>query len=385
MELAEQQGFFVTTFYVRLLISVLLGATYLLALATDQSAVPSDLQAQLRTLQQSIAANRQNAPTASQQAVPMTNNTQLSQAPSSGVVQGRPVVQNTSTSTTITTGAVPPNPNEVGQQQGVVAGTQTVSDSGGDLRDEAFGKMTSTTLPMSPEQIELLHHIYDNTQRAAGMYPGVPPRPTSSSIAVNLSPGATPPIIRLQAGFVSSLVFVDSTGAPWPIDQISIGNPTAFNVQWDQKSNILLVQAITSYRSGNIAVILKGLNTPVMLELKPGQAAVDTRADIRVPGLGPNAKPEVDDIPGTGSPVLLALLDGIPPPGSRLLKASLCDNCAWLLDNKLYLRVQFDVISPAWITTMSSADGTHVYEMQLSPVVLVSYNGKMLKMTIEGY
>jgi intracellular multiplication protein IcmK len=192
-------------------------------------------------------------------------------------------------------------------------------------------------------------------------------------------------VIRLSAGFITSLVFVDSTGAPWPIDSYSLGNPSAFNIQWDKKSNILLVQAITAHRMGNLAIILKGLNTPVMLDLNPGQAAMDVRVDLRIPGFGPQAKPAVDILPGTESPALLALLDGIPPQGARSLKSSACENCAWLVDKKLYLRTQFSVLSPAWISTLSSADGTHVYEMQLTPLVLATYNGKTIKMKIEGF
>lgn len=267
------------------------------------------------------------------------------------------------------------------------AAAELVDDDieGTGLRAQAFGKVLTNTLPLSPAQIRMLRNMYDATQKAASSYPGVPPRPTASSLVVNLSPGATPPVVRLGAGFITSLVFVDSTGAPWPIDSYSLGNPTAFNIQWDKKSNILLVQAITAHRIGNLAVLLKGLNTPVMLDLNPGQAALDVRVDLRIPGLGPHAKPTVHTLPGTESPALLALLDGIPPPGAQSLKSSVCENCAWLVDNKLYLRTRFVVLSPAWISTLSSADGTHVYEMQPTPLVLATYNGKTIKMRIEGF
>ncbi|WP_306686756.1 DotH/IcmK family type IV secretion protein [Candidatus Coxiella mudrowiae] len=46
---------------------------------------------------------------------------------------------------------------------------------------------------------------------------------------VNLSPGATPPIIRLSSGFVTSLVFLDSKGAPWRIQACDLGDPNSFN------------------------------------------------------------------------------------------------------------------------------------------------------------
>lgn len=256
---------------------------------------------------------------------------------------------------------------------------------GNEVNDEAFGRMTQTLLPLTPEQIKLLHLLYSANQRAASEYPGVPPKPISTSVIVNLSPGATPPVVRLGSGFVTALVFLDSSGAPWPVASYSLGNPQAFDIKWDQKSNILLVQAITAYRRGNIAVLLKGLNTPVMLEFVPGQTAMDVRVDIRVPGLGPNAEPTMSGLPGVESPYLLNLLDGIPPQGSKQLIASECDNCAWAYQGKMYLRTRMSVLSPAWISTMSSVDGTHVYEMQPAPVVLASRNGKLVKMTIQGF
>lgn len=274
----------------------------------------------------------------------------------------------------------PPNAAQSPQVAGIAAPMDIQ-----DLRDEAFARVTNNALPLSPSQIQILRNLYDATQKAAAVYPGVPPRPTSTSLAVNLSPGSPPPVIRLSSGFVTSLVFVDSTGSPWPIEAYSLGNPTAFNIQWDKKSNILLVQAITAHRIANMAVLLKGLNTPVMIDLNPGQAAMDVRVDLRIPGFGPEAKPSYSGLPGVENPFLLNLLDGIPPPGAKNLKASGCDECVWLLDGKLYLRTQYTVLSPAWLSTLSSADGTHVYEMEPAPLILATYNGKTIKLKIEGF
>src|SRR3990172_616860 len=105
----------------------------------------------------------------------------------------------------------------------------------------------------------------------------VPPKPTSTSLLVDLSPKAVPPVIRLGAGYITSIVFVDTTGQPWPIAAYSIGDPSAFNIQWDRKGNTLLIQASAFYKRSNLAVILRDLNTPVMITLISGQEAVDYR------------------------------------------------------------------------------------------------------------
>jgi len=254
------------------------------------------------------------------------------------------------------------------------------------LYDEAFANVVNQVLPMSPEQVTKLREVFTENQLAAATPPGIPPKPTSTSLLVNLSPQATAPVIRLGAGYITSLVFVDATGQPWPIAAYSIGDPPSFNIQWDRKGNTLLIQSATFYKRSNLAVMLRDLNTPVMITLISGQEAIDYRVDLRVPGLGPNALFVQNGIPESVNPVLLDVLNGIAPKGSKELKVSGGDCKAWLLNHKLYLRTSLNIISPGWQSIMSSIDGTHAYQMQPAPVVLALQNGrdKILTLMLEG-
>ncbi|MDF3055207.1 MAG: icmK [Gammaproteobacteria bacterium] len=338
---------------------------------TSQKSTQNTLQEQLQKIESSVGRGQDLPPPVAQ---PVNTNSPTASSVAPPVVAGAPAA------------SVPiPAPAGVGTTDS--SGSNGQQQQPSEIENEAFSNVTKTLLPLSTSQIEMLRGLYDDTQRAAAVFPGTPPKPISTSISVDLSPGKTPPIIRLGAGFVTSLVFVDSTGAPWPIASYSLGNPSAFNIQWDRVSNILLMQAITSHRVANLAVILKGLNTPVMINLTPGQAAMDARVDLRIPGLGPTAKVSAfsPSLPGTESPVLMALLDGIPPQGAKALKTTGCENCAWLFNGKLYLRMQYTLLSPGWISTLSSADGTNVYELQPTPLVLASYNGKTIQVSVEGF
>ncbi len=233
-------------------------------------------------------------------------------------------------------------------------------------------------IPMSPEQIHKLREVYAETQAAASVQIGSDAKPTSSALVVNLAPNATPPVIRLGAGYITSVVFLDSSGQPWPIAAYSLGDPNSFNIQWDRKGNTLLIQSSTFYRNSNLAVILKGLNTPVMITLMSGQAAIDYRVDLRVPGFGPNAVFIHNTVTESSDPLLLSILNGIPPNNAKELKISgvASTECrAWMIGHKLYLRTALHLISPGWQAVMGSVDGMKAYRMQYAPVLLVTRNG----------
>ena len=281
----------------------------------------------------------------------------------------------------------PNNPNQNTQGAGAQTGQQGLTTSDKDIVEElAFDGVKEQLFPLTPEEIIKVKQQYQTNEYAQASPVGVPPKPTATSQFVNLSPGSTPPVIRLSQGFVSSLVFLDSTGSPWPISAYDLGDPSAFNIQWDKTSNTLMIQATKLYTYGNLAVRLRGLNTPVMLTLIPGQKAVDYRVDLRVQGYGPQAKsmPMEEGIPPAANDVLLHVLDGVPPDGSTRLTVSGGDARAWLLNDKMFIRTTLTILSPGWIGSMTSADGTHAYEMQKSPVLLVSWHGKVMQLKLEG-
>jgi intracellular multiplication protein IcmK len=251
----------------------------------------------------------------------------------------------------------------------------------------AFNSMMQQNMPLTPEQVVRLRQLIDVSQRAAAVPPTIPPKPVSTTIMVNLAPGSTPPAIRLAQGYVSSLVFVDSVGAPWPIASYDIGDPKTTGIQWDNKSNILLIQAISPYSESNLVIRLVGLPTPITVELVSGQRVVDYRADIHVSGLGPNSKdiPIGTQLPKSANQLLLDVLDGIAPSGSKALTVKGADCQAWILGDTMYLRTRFTVLSPGWIGRMVSPDGMNAYEMQKSSSVLISQYGNPVELKVEGF
>lgn len=341
--------------------------------AAEQSDSAQQALQQLRMLQERLSKQNPDSESTSSTVTTVQGTTNTNTT-----VQTTPVATSTTstTETTVTPPVLRPKPDADAEA--------TIDD---DLLDrKAFEGVIRSRFPLTPGQIIRLKHKYQSTEYANASPAGTPPKPTATSQFVNLSPGSTPPVIRLSQGFVSSLVFLDSTGAPWPIHAYDLGDPSAFNIQWDKTSNTLMIQALKLYNYGNLAVRLVGLNTPVMLTLIPGQKAVDYRVDLRIQGLGPHAQsmPMEEGLPPHANDVLLHVLDGVPPAGSRRLTISGGDARGWIMNNRMYIRTNLTILSPGWIGSMTSADGMHAYEMQKAPVLLVSWHGKVMQLKVEG-
>ena len=74
-------------------------------------------------------------------------------------------------------------------------------------------------------------------------------------------------------------------------------------------NNTLLIQAQTMFRDANLAVILRGMNTPAILI--PGQRGIDYRVDMTIPQKGPYAK--AIEVSRQRGPQLIHVLNQVTP------------------------------------------------------------------------
>ena len=74
------------------------------------------------------------------------------------------------------------------------------------------------------------------------------------------------------------------------------------------------MQALSHYKVGNLAVLLQGLDTPVMFDVNAGTACrrLPYRFARTCTWLGPNANPNLGGLPATEGPELLNVLNGVP-------------------------------------------------------------------------
>jgi len=249
-------------------------------------------------------------------------------------------------------------------------------------------------VPLHPGQIKDFRDAVDANSRAAARPPGPPSRGVSRSVAVSLEPGARFPALRAAAGRVSSVSFYDMSGAPWPIEGYTVGNEGPVEVKRPTADgNLLNVSLADPYAVGNLSVSLRGQSEPVMVDVAGADPDAphararefDARLDLRVEGFGPNARATVSGVgqaPASGTPEMMAFLDGVPPPAARPLRVSGGPGQAWRMGDRLYLRTRATVMSPSWLSTQSGAGGVNVYALPAVPVVMVSDGGAILNLSI---
>lgn len=281
---------------------------------------------------------------------------------------------------------LPPLPN--GQAAGASGNTnQILPPSVEQVRQESFDALINTTMPMTPEQIVKLRKIIDAQQRAKSTLPYTPPKPVVTSMVVRGDPGETPPVVRLAKNFVTTVVFADSTGKPWPISSYGSGNDGMFETNVPDVANspnVLTISTSSNYGYGNVLVGLNGRSSPIMITLVSDQKYIDYLANVRVLGRGPNAEaPVIYTAPNVEvSGLLTEILDGVTPANAVRVNTNDDRITTWQVGEQYYIRTKLTLLSPSWTQHYSSPDGMNAYEIRPTPIVMASENGQLIQIKI---
>jgi intracellular multiplication protein IcmK len=252
-----------------------------------------------------------------------------------------------------------------------------------EIRAEAFKAASQGLMPLKPNEIRKMLEMRDETQQAMNV-PIVPkPNPESTFQTISLEPGQPPIEIKTAVGHVTTISFLDASGQPWPIHDLSwAGN---FEVlQPEVGSNMLRVTPLGDYAFGNVSLRMVGLNPPIIMSFKTERRSVQVRADIQIPEMGPNAvvAPIAQPVSITaGDAKLATILEGVQPSKATKMTVSGTDGrtSAYAMDGIVYVRTPLTLLSPAWNGSVRSSDGMNVYAMKYSPVLLLSDNGTMVR------
>lgn len=274
-----------------------------------------------------------------------------------------------------------------------------------DLSDPNFQASLRNLAPLTPGQIRETKRVIDQDQKAEAAPPEGMPTSTVRSITLTLQPGEQPPVLNLFQGNVTSLVFSDATGQPWPVTSVTVGDKSTVSANIAGNS---LVKAVSPSAGGsvdgsnvvtmspltanvlaqNVVVTLQGLDIPVIGEIKAGGSKVDYRVDITIEKRGPNAADDVSfsTVGQVGSPTLQDFVDGIPPKGTTTLQSSDPSIQAWYLDGQMYLRTDsVDLLSPAYTSRATNISGVELFALPATPDIIVDRNGSPTSVTISGF
>jgi intracellular multiplication protein IcmK len=260
-----------------------------------------------------------------------------------------------------------------------------------EIRKEAFAAALQGLLPLRPEEVRMLLERYDRTQESVRVPIYPPPKPLSVVEMLALDPGAQPSLIKTGMGHITTINFIDLTGKPWPVQTVSwAGEFEIMKSDQDETGgqNIIRITPREEYARGNMSVKMIGLDTPIIIMLETNRDEVHYRFDATVPKNGPEADIPIIDQGITlaaGRADMSALLQGVVPSSAKKMNVSGVDGrtSAYDYNGQTYLRTPLTLLSPGWSGSVSSSDGMRVYEMQNTPIVLLSDKGKMVRVQLS--
>lgn len=249
------------------------------------------------------------------------------------------------------------------------------------------------TAPLSANDVrQFLGELLKRNQAAAENHTGRPPaKPVTRVETLDLSPGATPPVVRVAMGQGAVISFADAAGRPWVIaDDINF-NANAYEVKLIGPH--LYTIKLNRPAAANITVVLKNLPRPVVITALPATDEADYLTEFTVPRfLDGVAPPSIAASVTSGAlalnaPELLNYLYRTPPKEAKALAVlGLPGVLAWQNSSRtMVIRTAGMVVIPAWVRRHSSTDGVAVFEVPLSPVVTLAQDGLQHRINVSGF
>lgn len=245
--------------------------------------------------------------------------------------------------------------------------------------------------PLNPEELtRLRRELEARAEAETTNVSGRPPaRPTTVVFNLDLSPGATPAVVRVELGQGSIVSFLDAAGRPWPARVADNFAPKGITVSQFTEHQLSVSANRANPVNGIVAVALEGLPVAITFSVVSGQPIVDTQAHMVVPQYRNGPPAAVGALRGEPSLTagdLMSYLLRTPPPSARKLAVEgLPGAMAWqVAPARMVLRTNAMVTTGAF-RVQGLGDGTYVYELPLSPQVRVVMNDQFKAVRISGF
>lgn len=249
---------------------------------------------------------------------------------------------------------------------------------------------TDMIAPLTPQEVLRLRKEMKARAEAANQPISPLAKPVIRVARVDIGPGAVPELIRVTLTEGATVSFMDAGGRPWKVDGADNFNPTGLDIGRAGEHGIV-ISAKAAETSGNISVRLVGLPSPIPLKVMagPGVRDVDYAVDMQVPRFLPGAPAPLGAVASQlslGIDDLINYLLKTPPKEARPLTLDgLPGGMAWQVPSgRVILRTNQMVASPNYSRRQSSFDGMTVYDLPATPYVLVSMDGRLAHVRVNG-
>jgi intracellular multiplication protein IcmK len=260
-------------------------------------------------------------------------------------------------------------------------------------RQEAYQRSLEQLLPVTPEEIKDFRRQADN--RDAAMADSPPRALRTRTVSLSLSPGFKPPVVELTPNLATALVFLDTSGAPWPVASTVLGSGSLYkaDILKTDGDNRVILSPLSPHGNSNLIVALQGHETPLVIRLLTrsgvdSERSVDGLITFQVEGRGPKAAP-----PSPGArqgdpldPALYSILDGIAPEGFKALEGDPKTEGAMFLrsGDTLYVRTRHSLLWPGFSASVSGPGGWRVFEAPLQSPVMMDVDGDVIRISLKG-
>lgn len=256
------------------------------------------------------------------------------------------------------------------------------------VRDGIVEEKINNVVPITPDQIMRYKKKVDEGRKAAA-------EPVNGHIelmneTIPLVVGSKDKVynIYLSTGFVTSVVFLDAKGNPWPVKVAVKGDGTKISTTRVDK-HLVFMSTGAAYSDTNMSFVLEGINVPINFRVITNTERAHERIEVVLQQLGPEAKPEEvvsEETIETVNSEMYSFLDMLPPEKATEVKVNGFHANAWVYKNNIYVRTSdSDLISPAYEPggMVEGGDGGKVYRMKYSPIVMFAYKGKVYQAHID--
>ncbi len=260
--------------------------------------------------------------------------------------------------------------------------------------EEIYDAAEKAIVPLTPDEIRKFRERLRETEKAS-REELTEVTPAVRTVSVSLDPGKLPPVIMTRRGYSTSLVFLDSTGTPWPIFSVNVGDDKAFGVEQVGDASVV-IQCKQAFAVSNIIVALKNVPTPLVWQLRHGDSEVDFRVNAMMPVPGPlseipQAEPPLPLPHGDSGDGLIAddIVDAFIndlPPVAATRRALIGDSTTkvWIYQGNMIIRTRHLLMTPRSRQQKTGPNRYSVYVVPKETPALTLYrDGRTALVTVD--